>query len=596
MFRRALQGFCVTRGMTGLLVAAVLAVAAPAAAQLRAVQVAQGFSSPVVIAPDPLTGAVFVVQQDGIIRTVVNGVVQPTPFLNLSSVVLHSGEQGLLGFAFPPDAASSGRVYVNFVRRRSANDPVGDTVISRFTRQPGNPLVANPASRKDLVWPGGQPFIPQPYGNHKGGNIAFGLDGYLYVGMGDGGSGNDPQNLAQNPGTLLGKMLRVDVNVPDTDPRGYRIPPGNPFVAYPAALPEIWAFGYRNPWRFSFDDYGFGRTGAMIVGDVGQGALEEIDYEPASRGGRNYGWRIREGAQPNPGIQPHAPAYQPLTDPIAHYPREFGQAVTGGYVYRGTALPAAYRGRYFFADFGSGRVFSLGLVLDANGEARVADYIEHTGELGNPSTVSTFGRGLDGELYFASFNGSIYRITSNTPGAPAAPVNLRASVSGSSVTLSWNPGPGVAPVLGYQVEAGVQPGQSTTVVAQTTGTTLAVSGVPAGIYYVKVRAGNAAAVGAPSTEIAVAVGCSGALAAPASYAAQTAPSFASLSWGAVAGALGYQVEAGSGPSQANLAVFQVGAAGAAGPVAPGTYYSRVRAFNACGIGPSSTDIIVNVPR
>lgn len=575
----------------GMMLAAILGAAAPTAAQLRAVEVAQGFSAPVVIAADPVTGALLVAEQGGRIRALVNGQIQPTPFLDLSSVVLHNGEQGLLGLAFPPDARSSGRVYVNFVRRRNATDPVGDTVIARFTRLPGNPLVASLNSRKDLVWPGGQPFIAQPYGNHKGGNLAFGPDGYLYIGMGDGGSGNDPQNLAQNPGTLLGKMLRIDVNVPANDARGYRVPAGNPFVPYPQALPEIWAFGYRNPWRFSFDDFGFGSTGAMIVGDVGQSAREEINYEPAGRGGRNYGWSLREGLLQTPGISPPPPAYLPLTNPIADYPRTIGTAVTGGSVYRGSALPAVFRGRYFLADFGTGRVFSLGLALIAGGEAIVTDAAEHTQELGNPTFISTFGRGLDGELYFARFNGRIYRIATNVPGTPAAPVNLRASVSGSTVRLTWDPGAAVAPVVGYQVEAGVQPGQSTTIVAQTGATALTVGGVPPGAYFVKVRAGNATGLGDASNEIPVAVACP-ALPAPANYQAQVGPSFVSLTWGAVPGAAAYQIEAGSAPTQSDIAVFQVTGTEAAGPVAPRTYYTRVRALNGCGAGATSQAVVV----
>ena len=170
-------------------------------------------------------------------------------------------------------------------------------MVARFVRTAASPLVAVPASRFDLQWSTGHKFIEQPYTNHKGGNLAFGPDRYLYIGLGDGGSGNDPQNHAQTPTSLLGKFLRIDVNVADSDPNGFKIPPDNPFVdSTPIAAPhEIWSFGWRNPWRYSFDDVGPGATGALIVGDVGQGTREEIDYEPFGAGGRNYGWRMHEG-------------------------------------------------------------------------------------------------------------------------------------------------------------------------------------------------------------------------------------------------------------------------------------------------------------
>ena len=183
------------------------------------------------------------------------------------------------------------------------------------------------------------------------------------------GASNDPDHNAQNPGTLLGKMLRIDVSVGDGDPQGYNVPVDNPFRGQPGYLPEIWSIGWRNPWRWSFDDPSLGGTGALVVGDVGQGAREEIDYEPAGRGGRNYGWRNREGTL-DTNIQPNLPpAFPPLTDPIFDYGRSAGQSVTGGFVYRGTALGANYRGRYFFADFVAGRVWSLALSI-APGRAR----------------------------------------------------------------------------------------------------------------------------------------------------------------------------------------------------------------------------------
>jgi glucose/arabinose dehydrogenase len=270
--------------------------------------------------------------------------------------------------------------------------------------------------------------IPQPFANHNGGHLAFGPDGYLYIGLGDGGSGNDPGHRAQNPTTLLGKMLRIDVSVPDTHPAGYQVPADNPFVrgGPPGVLPEIWSFGLRNPWRYFFDDRSLGGTGALVIADVGQNQFEEIDYEPPNRGGRNYGWRNREGAHNNVTSLPAA--YTPLVDPIHEYTHEVGQSVTGGMIYRGSVLPASFRGRYFFADFVAGRVWSLGLALDGAGEARVTDVTEHTSELSNSGAlgnISSFGADADGELYLVGYStGRILRVI-GPPAAPPVPTGLR---------------------------------------------------------------------------------------------------------------------------------------------------------------------------
>jgi glucose/arabinose dehydrogenase len=362
----------------------------------------------------------FVVQQNGRIRSVRDGVVLAGDFLDLTGEVLAGGERGLLGMAFAPQGA--GRFFVNFTNR------AGDTVVARFRRASGS-LTADHASRFDLRWggAGGAASIGQPFPNHNGGNLAFGPDGYLYIGLGDGGSGNDPDHRAQNPQELLGKMLRIDVNVADAHPSGYQIPPDNPFAGGQgpvAARPEIWSFGLRNPWRYSFDDPGRGGTGALVLGDVGQGGFEEIDYEPRGRGGRNYGWRNREGAHDNVTSAP--PAYLPLTDPVFEYGRSAGQSVTGGYVYRGRALSAMYQGRYFFADFVSGRVWSIVLTINAStGEAAASQQLDHTGELGNPGNVSAFGLDADGELYVVSYSrGSVFRIVGPPP-TPAGPRIIR---------------------------------------------------------------------------------------------------------------------------------------------------------------------------
>ena len=389
-----------------------LTVTPPAAlAQLRGELVAGGFTQPVGFVQDPTDHSVFlVVQQDGRVRVLRSGTVQATDYLDLRGVVLNSGEQGLLGFAFAPDYATSGRVFVNFVNL------AGHTVIARFTRSASNPLRAEPSSRFDFLWPGGQRQIIQPFANHNGGNLVFGPDGYLYIGMGDGGSGNDPFHNAQNPQTLLGKMLRLDVRVPDNDPEGYNIPPSNPFAGTPGVLGEIWSFGLRNPWRYSFDNPSRGGTGAMLIGDVGQGGWEEIDYEPAGRGGRNYGWRNREGAHNN---VTNLPAFStPLIDPVHEYPHGAGASVTGGFVYRGTELGAGTRGRYFFADFVQSRIWSVRLAAGPGGEATATDVREHTAELGVGTAMrlpSSFGEGADGELYVVSYLGTVHRLRGTGP-------------------------------------------------------------------------------------------------------------------------------------------------------------------------------------
>jgi glucose/arabinose dehydrogenase len=392
-------------------------------AQLRLRTQTTGLSSPVAVLQDPVDRNVqFVVQQGGRIRVVRTAAVLSADFLDVSASIVAGGEQGLLGMAFPPDAPTSGRFFVNFTNRS------GDTVVARFRR--ASSVVADVASRFDLRWgsAAGPAFIAQPFANHNGGHLAFGPDGYLYVGLGDGGSGNDPDHRAQNPQEFLGKMLRIDVSVADTHPSGYQVPADNPFLRSgpPTTRPEIWAFGLRNPWRYTFDDPARGGTGAMLIGDVGQGQWEEVDYEPRGRGGRNYGWRNREGAHDNVTSRPVA--FQPLTEPIHEYSHSVGQSITGGYVYRGTVLPANYRGRYFFADFIQGRVFSLALIIDGNGEARASDVVEHTAELGGFAqlgNISTFGVDADGELLIVSYSlGRVMKLI-GPPAAPSTPTGLR---------------------------------------------------------------------------------------------------------------------------------------------------------------------------
>ena len=434
-----------------------LAFAAPASAQLQLTTYVSGLVQPVGFVQDPSNPSIqYVVEQLGSIRVVRDGVLLATPFLTLpASAVSTGGERGLLGLAFAPDYGTSRRFFVNFT------NPQGHTVVARFLRSSSNPLVADPASQFDLRWggPTGQRFIAQPYANHNGGHLAFGPDGYLYVALGDGGSSNDPEHRAQDPTSLLGKLLRIDVNVSDGNNDGYVVPADNPFVdSVPiAARPEIWAFGLRNPWKFSFDHPSLGGSGAMFIGDVGQSAWEEIDYQPPGIGGRNYGWRNREGAHPNPntlvgGDRP--PAYLPLIDPIIEYDHSQGASVTGGFVYRGEALRSAYRGRYFFADFG-GRVWSAALLPAAGGEVTATDVRDHTPELGGTSRiglVSAFGVDAAGELYIVGWSlGTIMKIVDPTAivvPPPAADFNgdRRPDVlwfhEGTRQLAAWNMGGG----------------------------------------------------------------------------------------------------------------------------------------------------------
>ena len=406
-------------GTTAALLLFVLAgLAAQTPPRLRAEVFVSGLSAPLAFVQDPLDSTVqYVVEQGGRIRVVRNGLLESTDFLDLRGAISGGGERGLLGLAFPPGPAGASRCFVNFT------NPQGHTVIARFRRAGTR---ADPASRFDLRW-GNVRYIAQPYANHNGGHLAFGPDGYLYIGMGDGGASHDPQHRAQDPASRLGKFLRIDVGVGDADPVGHRIPPDNPFLdgSPVSALPEIWSFGLRNPWKFNFDDPALGGTGALLIGDVGQNAWEEVDYEPPNRGGRNYGWRNREGAHDNVTVA--APAYGPLTDPIHEYRHAPSASITGGYVYRGARLGPGARGRYFFGDFITGQVWSIALAVDpSTGEAAASGLVEHTADLGGAAVlgnVSSFGVDAAGELYVVSYSRGL--VLELWPTAPSAPVNLR---------------------------------------------------------------------------------------------------------------------------------------------------------------------------
>ena len=344
-----------------------------------------GLSSPVDLASPPGdTSRVFIVEKTGAIRIWKNGALNARPFLDVSGRVSAGSEQGLLGLAFHPNYASNGRFYVDYTDRS------GDTRVVEFLAS-ANPDSASATEREIL-------FVDQPYANHNGGQIAFGPDGYLYVALGDGGSAEDPQNNGQSLNTLLGKILRLDVN----SGTPYAIPASNPFVGRAGARGEIWSYGLRNPWRFAFDAV----TGDMMIGDVGQYDWEEIDHEPEGRGGRNYGWRRMEGTHcfPNPPCDSTG-----LTMPIAEYGHQVGCSVTGGKVYRGAALPEL-SGVYFYGDYCTGLIRSLRV---ENGVA--TDMREWTGVLrrtgGGPMQgLSSFGTDGKGDLYLVLLGGEIYRL------------------------------------------------------------------------------------------------------------------------------------------------------------------------------------------
>jgi glucose/arabinose dehydrogenase len=412
-------------GLCGGLAGPVSAAAQPVStsASLRLVPWITGLSQPVGLVADPVDPRVqYVIEKAGRIRIVEAGVLRPEILLDITAAVASTGEQGLLGLAFDPGYATTRRFWINYTR---AGD--GATVIARYTRRIDDPYRADAASRVDLRFDDHpeRRFIPQPATNHNGGRIVFGPDGLLYVAMGDGGGGNDQFLTAQDPTALLGKILRLDVHVPDVGAasldqmadavRGYRIPPDNPFVdGIPvAARAEVWAFGVRNPWRVSFDAPSLGGSGGLYIADVGQGAREEVSYEPAGAGGRNYGWPLREGTIANPGA-PTGPgaAYLPLTPPLHDYPRSAGISITGGYVYRGGLLGVGMYGRYVFGDL-TGRLYSLAVDVDGvSGEATGADVRDHTAEVA-PLAGSLVSIDVDahGELFLVMLSGTIFRLT-----------------------------------------------------------------------------------------------------------------------------------------------------------------------------------------
>jgi glucose/arabinose dehydrogenase len=347
-----------------------------------------GFTNPVNITnAGDSSGRLFIVEQAGAIKIVKNGVLQVIPFLDISDRVLSGGEQGLLSVVFPFGYASKGYFYVNYTRNTD-----GTTVVSRF-RVTTNPDIADPATEEIIL------TIEQPFANHNGGQLAFSpKDGYLYIGMGDGGSGGDPNNYAQNlnvlPGNkkLLGKLLRIDVESGATP---YAIPVDNPLLK--GTRSEIWALGLRNPWRFSFDRI----TADLYIGDVGQATREEIDFQPSSSAGaENYGWHILEGSlcfNPLSGCIPPK-NYSP---PIIEYNHSAGCSVTGGFVYRGSEF-SLLNGIYFYGDFCTGKIWGL---------KRNGGFWKKVLRFNTPLQISSFGEGEDGSIYVADYaTGNIYKI------------------------------------------------------------------------------------------------------------------------------------------------------------------------------------------
>jgi glucose/arabinose dehydrogenase len=351
----------------------------PDTARTRWQLITSGLISPVGLAnAGDGSGWLYIVEQAGEIRVLRDRELVSEPFLDISERVSCCGERGLLGLAIHPQFAVNGYFFVNYT------DINGDTVIARFEVS-DDEFHAEPDSEVKLL------VIEQPYVNHNGGGIAFGPDGYLYIALGDGGSGGDPLGNAQNTSSLLGKLLRIDVG----ESAGYGIPPDNPYASGGGAA-EVWIYGLRNPWRFSFDR----QTGDLFIGDVGQGAWEEIDFLPAgSPGGVNYGWNLREGSYPYTAGS--ADEDLELIDPVAEYGRDQGYSVIGGVVYWGEQL-LELQGIYLYGDYGSGNIW--GLYPDDDGSWQNW-LLFQTG-----SRITSFGVDESGEVYYVTQDGGLYQL------------------------------------------------------------------------------------------------------------------------------------------------------------------------------------------
>jgi glucose/arabinose dehydrogenase len=370
----------------------VILAATPTSATVSLVKVASVTQPVLVTSPRDGSNRLFIVEKGGRIRIVKNGSLLATPFLDISGAVSKGGEQGLLGLAFHPSYKTNHRFYVNYTDRN------GTTVVREYRASTTNPDRVASGSGRTII------RIAQPYSNHNGGMIAFGRDGLLYIGTGDGGSGGDPGNRAQSTSTLLGKMLRINVNG-RTSTRGYLVPSTNPYVGR-AGRDEIWQRGLRNPWRFSFDR----ANGNLWIGDVGQNRYEEVDRAVrTSTGpgrGLNFGWRVMEGFH----------CYNPATGcstsgrtrPLLEYSHAANGrcAITGGYVYRGAAIPAL-AGWYVYGDYCSGEVWAVSSTAGSKPTP-----VRLLGS-GSGRLISGFGQDDAGELYLCDLNGTVYRIVAS---------------------------------------------------------------------------------------------------------------------------------------------------------------------------------------
>lgn len=438
------------------------------AQQLELVTVASGLSSPLfVAAPAGETSRLFILEQNSARIRIQHAGAGLTTFLDLGAIAGSGGEQGLLGLAFDPNYAVNGNFFVNYT------DNSGDTVVARYTVS-ADPDVADAASALEIL------TISQPFSNHNGGMMAFGPDGMLYIGTGDGGSGGDPGNRSQDGLTLLGKMLRIDVSSAAVG-SPYAIPADNPFVGDGSVLDEIWALGLRNPWRFSFDRL----SGEIWIGDVGQNDWEEVSVEPAaSGGGLNFGWRLKEGDvcfNPASGCDPGG-----LTDPVLVYAHTFFPttrcSITGGYVYRGDAMPLL-QGAYLYGDYCSREVWGVG--WDG---VNVTPPLDLTSQIGPSGGLVSFGQDDAGELYVVA-GSRVSRIeTVLKLSAPAllagSPVDLTVSgaPAGASVGIGYSlSGTGRTPVAAYGVDAALRsPTLLGTVTADGSGNATFATTVPAG--------------------------------------------------------------------------------------------------------------------
>ncbi|TZF94932.1 T9SS type A sorting domain-containing protein [Chryseobacterium panacisoli] len=417
---------------------------------------ATGLTSPVEIT-NANDSRLFVVQQNGIIKIIQpNGTINATNFLNIGSKIIFGGERGLLGLAFHPQYSSNGYFFVYY------NNPAGNIIVARYSVSTTDPNVADPATEKILL------NIPKPFDNHNGGSIHFAPDGKLWIITGDGGSGGDPNNNAQNKNVLLGKMLRIDVDA--TGP--YNIPPDNPFAGTIDGADEIWAYGLRNAWKFSFDL----TTGNAMIADVGQGAIEEINKMPITQAGLNYGWRCYEGN--NAYNTAGCAAQSSMTFPIAVYDHSGGKcSITGGYVYRGTQYPSL-QGKYFFADYCSTQIG----ILDSN------NTITWTSPYSG-NNFSTFGEDYQKGLYVAAVNsGKIFKISTGTLGTqentlgtikvypnPASKEIFIDGVTDKKATLEIISAEGRKVLETDQISNGKG---------------INISGIPAGVYFINLKSGE----------------------------------------------------------------------------------------------------------